>query len=205
GTGLINETDFTGADLTEAVFTGATVNGTMTIKGANLTGAALNNPNNHVTIYPNMIVLDSTTNFTRAQLQYIDFSGYTLDTILFSEADMTGCKLHKASLIDTEMAYATLDGVDLTGTVWMNGANLSNASLKGADLTSAQLGALSKRFAVASDAPNYAAFLQGLQTSNTDAVVKAFGANGYTLSGTVTITASHFSTTTWTVEATLPT
>jgi uncharacterized protein YjbI with pentapeptide repeats len=204
GTGNIYQTDFTGADLRGAVFTGALVTGTMTISGANLTGAALNNPG-VVTIFPKMIVLDSATNFTRAQLQYMDFSGYTLDNMLFSEADMTGCKLHGAGLTNTEMAYATLDGVDLTGTVRMNGANLSNASLRGADLTNAQLGALSSLFSVGAGTPNYAPFLKALQSDDTATVINVFKANGYTLAGTVTITVSRFSSTTWTVQATAPT
>jgi uncharacterized protein YjbI with pentapeptide repeats len=204
-TANIFQTDFSNADLTGASFTGSSVTGTMTIKGANLTGAALNNPGGQVTIYPKMIVLDIDTNFTRAQLQYIDFSGYELGGMVFTQADMTGCNLHGADLTNTELSYATLDNVSFTGTVRMNGANLSNASLKGADLTNAQLGALSGLFSVGEGTANYNAFLTALQSDDADAVQKVFAANGYTLSGTITITASRFSSTTWTVEATAPT
>lgn len=205
-TGNILDTDFTGADLTEAVFTGALVTGTMTISGANLTGAALNNPDpKRITIFPKMIVLDGQTNFTAAKLQNIDFSGYTLDGMLFSQADMTGCKFIGASLTNAELSYAVLDGANFTGTVRMNGANLSNASLKGADLTNAQLGALSSLFSVTSGTPDYTKFLKALQDNVPGDVKDVFAANGYTLQGTITITASKFSSTTWTVAATAPT
>jgi uncharacterized protein YjbI with pentapeptide repeats len=205
GTGNILDTDFTGADLTGAVFTGSSVTGTMTIKGADLTGAALNNPGGKVTIYPKMIVLDALTNFTGAQLQYIDFSGYALGSMIFTQADMTGCNFQGADLSNAELSYATLDGASFTGTVTLNGANLSNASMKGADLTNAQLGALSGLFSVGSATANYAPFLTALKNDDAAGVQKVFAANGHPLQGTVTITASRFSTTTWTVEATAPT
>jgi uncharacterized protein YjbI with pentapeptide repeats len=204
GTGNIYLTDFSKADLTGASFTGASVTGKMTITGANLTGAALNNPGGNVTIYPKMIVLDSDTNFTRAQLQYIDFSGYQLGGMIFTAADMTGCNLHGANLTNTDLSYATLDKVSFTGTVRMNGANLSNASLRDADLTNAQLGALSELFSVGSGTANYKAFLTALQSDDATGVQTVFSANGHVLTGTVTITKSRFSSTTWTVEATSP-
>jgi len=201
----IVDTDFTGADLTDAVFTGSSVTGKMTISGANMTGAALNNPNGVVTIYPGFIVLDSKTNFTGAKLQYIDFSGYLLSNMIFTGADMTGCNFHAATLINAELSYATLDGATFTGTVLLNGANLSNSSMKGAKLINAQLGALSSLFSVASGAPNYNTFLTGLQTDSASAIQQVFAASGYTLAGTVTITQSRFSQTNWTVQATAPT
>ena len=201
----ILNTDFTNADLTSAVFTGSSVTGPLTIKGANLTGAALNNPNGVVTIFPGFIKLDSKTNFTGAQLQFIDFSGYSLDTMIFTGADMTGCNFHGATMQSIELSYARLDQATFTGTVLLNGANLSNASMKGADLTNAQLGALSSLFSVVSGTDNYNLLLAGLQTDNAANVQTVFSANGHSLSGTVTITQSRFSTTSWTVQATAPT
>lgn len=203
-TGNILDTDFTNADLTGALFTGASVTGTMTISGANLTDAALNNPKDSVTIFPGFIVLDGKTNFTGAYIQYLDFTGYTLNDMIFTGADATGCKFTRASMIGIDMAFATLDYADFTGTVLLHGANLSNASLKGADLTNAQLGALSARFAVASGSPNYTKLLNGLKDDNTVAVQQVFADNGYTLAGTITITPSSYSQTSWTVQATAP-
>ena len=178
--------------------------GTMTIEGADLTDAALNNPGGTVTIYPKMIVLDGKTNFTRTKLQYIDFSGYRLGGMIFTGADMTGCNLHGAVLTNTELSYATLDGANLTGTISMNGANLSNASLKGADLTNAQLGALSSLFGVGAGTANYTPFLTALQNDDAAGVQKVFNDNGHPLTGTVTITASKFFPS-WTVQATTST
>jgi uncharacterized protein YjbI with pentapeptide repeats len=203
-TANILDTDFTNADLTGAIFTGASVTGKMTISGANLTDAALNNPKGSVKVFPGFIVLDSKTNFTGAYIQYIDFSGYTLNDMIFTGAEMTGCKFKSASMIGIDMAYATLDNADFTGTVLLNGANLSGASLKSADLTNAQLGALSSRFAVASGTPDYTTFLHGLQSGNTAEVQQVFAANGYTLSGSITITPSSYSQTAWAVQATAP-
>lgn len=204
GTLNIYDTDFTGADLTGARFTGASVTGSMTIRGANLTDAALNNPSG-VTIYPGKIILDATTNFTRCQLQNIDFSGYMLANNIFTGADMTGCSFHGATLTGAELAYAKLDTCKFTGTALLNGANLSNASAKGADFTNAQLGALSSLFSVADGSANYTILLDGLNTDNAAKVTQVFAANGYTLAGTVTITPSRFSDITWTVQATAPT
>lgn len=204
-TGNIYNTDFTGANLSDAIFTGASVTGKMTIIDADLSGAALNNPNGQVTIFPNKIVLNTKTNFTRALLQYIDFSGYQLSNVLFSGADMTGCKLDKTTLIGTDLSYTKLDNATFTGTVQLNGANLSNASMQGANLTNAQLGALSSLFSVTSENTNYNIFLDGLQTDNNAEVQRIFSANGYTLAGTVTISQSRFTETTWTVQATGPT
>lgn len=201
----IYNTDFTGADLTGAVFTGSSVTGTMTIKGADLTGAALNNVSaTKVTIYPKMIVFDSKTNFTRTQLQYIDFSGYDFSAMVLTQADLTGCKLIGATFINTELSYATLDNTKLTGTVQLNGANLSNASMMGADLTNAQLGALSDLFSVGSATSNYTPFLTALQNGDAAGVQTVFAANGYPITG-VTIVPSRYSSTVWTVEATGPT
>lgn len=205
GTANIVDTNFAGANLTNAKFTGSSVTGTMTITGANLTGAALNNPGGNVTIYPGYIVLDRNTNFTGALLQYIDFSKYTLSGVVFTGADMTACDFHGATLTGAELSYATLDNAKFTGTVLMNGANLSNASMRDADLTNAQLGALSSLFSVGSGTPNYAPFLTALQNGEAAGVQSVFAANGYTLSGTVTITPSRFSSTTWTVQASAPT
>lgn len=205
GNANIYQTDFTGADLTGAVFTGSSVTGTMTIVGADLTGAALNNSATKVTIYPKMIVLDSTTNLTGAQLQYIDFSDYSFAATILTEADMTGCTFQRADFTNAELSYATLDGGVFTGTVKLNGANLSNASLRGADLTNAQLGALSDIFSVGSATADYAPFLAALQAGDAAGVQAIFAKNGYPIAGTVTITASRFSATVWTVEATAPT
>lgn len=203
-TANIVDTDFTGADLTGAVFTGASVTGKMTLAGANLTDAALNNPNG-VTIYPNNIVVDSNTNFTRAKLQNIDFSNYTLSRMLFTGADMTGCNFHGASLNGAELSYCRLDRAAFTGTVLLNGANLSNAQAKGADFTNAQFGALSSLFVVPKTSPDYALLYDGLTHGNTAAVAQVFAKYGYTLSGTITTNQSRFVDTMWTVQATAPT
>lgn len=202
-TGNIVDTDFTDADLTRAKFTGASVTGKMTISGADLTDAALNNPDG-VTIYPGNIVLSGTTNFTRAKLQKMDFSGYTLSRMIFTGADMSGCRFHGAKLDNAELSYCRLDSAAFTGTALLNGANLSNVQAKGVDFTNAQLGALSSLFTVSSPSADYTKLLNGLKTDNAKAVAEVFAAYQYTLAGTVTITSSRFSDQMWTVQATAP-
>jgi uncharacterized protein YjbI with pentapeptide repeats len=197
----IVETSFRNADLSGAVFTGSSVTGTMDISGANLTGAALNNTADRVTIYPKMIVFSATTNFTQCNISHIDFTGYDFTSVIATQADLTGCTLDKATFLNTELAYATLDDCSITGTVQLNGANLSNASLMGANLTSAQLGALAQLFGVAQSSADYTAFLKALQTGDTSEVGTIFSKNGYPLTGSITITPSRFTDTSWTVSA----
>jgi uncharacterized protein YjbI with pentapeptide repeats len=200
--GNVIETDFTNADLRGTRFTGSSVTGALILNGANLTGAALNNPPNMPTIYPGNIKLNSQTNFTNANLQYLNFDGYDLSAIIFTGTDLTGGSFKGARLLNTDLSYATLDNTVFTGTVILNGANLANASLKGADLTNAQLGSLSQLFAVGKEDPDYKTFLQGLQQGKVDDVKKVFSDKGHPLAGVVTITQSAFSNTNWTVEAT---
>lgn len=200
----IVDTDFTDADLTGAIFTGSSVTGTMTLNGANLTDAQLNNPATSITIYPGFLVIDAHTNFTGTNLQYIDFDGYTLVGQVMTGADLTGCSFVGCDMRNAELSYATLDNTKLTGTVKLNGANLSNASLRDAELGSAQLGALSGLFNVGSGTTNYQPFLTALKAGDAAGVQAVFAANSHTLMGTVTVTQSQFSATTWTVEATVP-
>lgn len=205
GSGNILNTDFTGAFLMGAVFTGSSVTGAMILNGADLTGAYLNNPG-MVTIYPKMIQLDAKTNFTQAKLQKLDFTGYDLSNVVFTHADLTGCKLDNTNLQNTEFGYATLDGVTITGGISMQGANLSNASLMGADLTGAQMGAIGLMFRVTSDKPDYTTLLNGLKNADGATVAKVFGNNGHPLQGTVAVTVPSFAPlgTRWQVEVTVP-
>lgn len=202
----ILNTDFTGAFLMGAIFTGSSVTGAMILNGANLTGASLNNPKDSVTIFPKMIQLNPQTNFTGANLQYLDFTSYNLANVIFTHADLTGCKLDNAILTNTEFGYAILDGVTFTGGISLQGANLSNASLMGADLTGAQMGAIGLLFRVASGSSDYTNLLNGLEQANGPAVAAVFANNQHPLQGTVTVTASTFAppNTRWSVSVTLP-
>lgn len=205
GSGNILNTDFTGAFLMGALFTGSSVTGPMILNGADLTGAYLNNPG-MVTIYPKMIQLDAKTNFTQAHLQNLDFTGYDLSNVVFTHADLTGCKLDRTTLQNTEFGYAVLDGVTFTGGISMQGANFSNASLMGVDLTGAQMGAIGLMFRVSSPTPDYTNLLAGLQNADGDAVAKVFNRNGHPLQGKVAVTVPSFAPagTRWQVEVTLP-
>lgn len=204
----VSNCDFTGASLQYADFTGINVQGQNGVKveGADLTGVKLHNTfkNGQVitTVFPGVLRVDNKTNFTNADISYVDLTGYDLSEISFAGANMTGCKLDKTQLDLADLAYATLDGATLTGTVTLHGANLSNASLKGCDLSGAQLGAVSLLFAVAqsSSSPDYQTLLTALQDDDTATVTQVFGANGVTLTGTVTISKSGFSDKSWTVS-----
>lgn len=201
GTLNIYQTSFAGADLSGANFAGASVTGSMDITGANLTGATLCNPPDSVTVFPGYLRVDAKTNFSRATLTYLDFSGYDLTDLNFAHADLTGCKLDNAQLDRTNFGFATLDGASITGGVSMHGANLASASLRGADLTGAQLGAVSQLFRVGSTAAAYDAFLAALRNGDATGVKAVFDANKRPLTGAVTIRAMVFAPdTAWQVQ-----
>lgn len=201
----VGNNDFSNANCSGVVFTGASITNQVIFNDANLTDAALNNlgPGPQTTIYPGYIKLNAKTNFTGATLTYLDLSEYDLNGVIFTHADLSNTKLHAAKLQNAELGYAVLDGCDLTGTVPLHGANLSNASLKGVDLTGAQLGALAVDFQVpSSSTPTYADFLKALEDNDTVGVARVFKQYDYPLSGTVTITQSRFNRNTWTVSDT---
>jgi len=142
----------------------------------------------YVTIYPKMIQLDQHTNFTGANLQSIDFTGYDLSNMILAHSDFTGAKLDNTNLTGTDMSYGNFSGVTFTGGIALFGATLSNANFSNADLTSAQMGAIGELFVVpGSSQAEYTKFLNAL-TNNVPADVKAvFGDYHVTLTNPVII------------------
>jgi len=114
--------------------------------------------------------------------------------------------LDRCKLVNADFGYATLNNVTLTGGISMQGVNLSNASLQSADLTGAQMGAISLLFLVPEDSPDYAVFLDALKKQNATVVTAIFAKNGVDLQGPVTVFPTPFSTpdTSWQVEVTTP-
>lgn len=200
--GNILDTSFTGACLAGVDFTGSSVTGRMDISGADLSGATLANPADRVTIYPDTLVINSTTRFPRAVIRYLDLRGYDLSGINFAGADLTGCLLDQTTLNGANLGYAILDGASITGGVGMHGTNLSSASLRRADLTGAQLGAIGQLFRVGSDQPGYAAFLTALRHGDPAGVAAAFQANKHPLNPPIAVQSSTFTPDiAWTVQS----
>jgi uncharacterized protein YjbI with pentapeptide repeats len=186
-------TSFVGATLTRVDFTGASVTGTMDLSGADLTGATLNNPEGGgVDIYPGNLVIDAHTKFPRARIQRLDLTGYDLRKINFSGADLTGCLLDSTRLDGANLGFAVLDHTTITGGVGMHGTNLSSASLRQADLTGAQLGAVGEVFRMGSDKPGYAGFRAALDSADADAVAETFASCSYPLTKPVAVRQSTF-------------
>jgi uncharacterized protein YjbI with pentapeptide repeats len=205
---LVDGTDFTGSDLTGADFTGATsVNsGTGNVptdfSSANLTGVTLSNASAaQTTVFMQNLKINAQTNFTAAQIRYLDFTSFDLQGILFTHADMTGCKLDQTKLNNAELGFANLTSATMTGNIPLFGANLSNATLTGVNMTGAQMGSLGLLFFVPQGSPDYTTFLNGLQQNTPTAVVQVFKDSGITLSVPPTIVPSASAPGTfWTVE-----
>ncbi|MEO9903663.1 pentapeptide repeat-containing protein [Nisaea sp.] len=218
--------DFSGASLCNAHITAKMIppsRGGLDLSGADLTKASLHNADTtSVTVYPNSLTISSETNFTGADIRYLDLTGYDLSGVIFTEAKMNGCKLDKTKLDGADLSYATLDEASFTGTATLHGTNLTHASLAGCDLTGAQLGALSLCFfftqppSEAKEEPSSAAessskeepssdykkLLKALEEPDPDAVVSIFGEEGVHLTGTVTITKSRYKDQAWTITTT---
>jgi uncharacterized protein YjbI with pentapeptide repeats len=196
--------DFTGADLTDADFTLASVR-TITILGADLTGAVLSNPKTNPSIDLSDAKIDSQTNFTSTKMQYVDLHGHDLSNVVMSHVDLTGSKLDNVKLIGAELSYADLTGVSMTGNIPLFGANLSNAILTGAVLPGAQMGSITLLFRIVDDTKSkqaYDAFLAALNSSDVAGVTAAFAANGVKLTAPVTVLGSTFAPgRAWTVTA----
>lgn len=196
--------DFTGADLTSAVFTAASVR-TLALIDANLTGVQLSNPPTNPSIDLSDATVSAKTNLTRAHLQYVDLRSHDLSHVLMTHADLTGSKLDNTKLIGAEMGYVNLTGVTMTGNIPMFGANLSNATMTGANLAGAQLGSISVLFRVVDDSSGqqaYTAFLTALNAGDPTGVTAAFRAAGVTLTAPVSVLASPSSPgRVWTVNA----
>lgn len=184
--------DFTGADLTDAIFTGARVR-SLTLIDADLTRVKLGNSPTNPSIDLSDATFSAKTNLTDANLQYVDLRNKDLSGGLrLARADLTGARLDGATLTNAEMAYATLTKATLTG-IAMSGTNLSNADLTAANLAGAQLGAIGVLFRLVNDAagkPAYSAFLTALNGGEITGVSNTFAANGITLTAPVSITAS---------------
>ena len=196
--------DFTGADLTDADFTLASVR-TITILGADLTGAVLSNPEKNPSIDLSDAKIDAATNFTSTKMQRVDLHGHDLSNVVMSHVDLTGSKLDNVKLIGAELSYADLTGVSMTGNVPLFGANLSNAILTKAVLPGAQMGSITLLFRIVNDTKSkqaYDAFLAALNASDVKGVTDAFAANGVKLTAPVTVLGSTFAPgRAWTVTA----
>ncbi|MEO7268972.1 MAG: pentapeptide repeat-containing protein [Knoellia sp.] len=189
----IYQTSFVGATLTRVDFTGSSVTGKMDISGADLTGATLNNPvGGGLDIYPGNLVINAQTKFPRARIQRLDLSGYDLRKINFSGADLTGCLLDQSQLDGANLGFAVLDHTTITGGVGMHGTNLSSASLRQADLTGAQLGAVGEVFRVGSDQPTYGAFRTALDSADAAVVTETFASAKHPLTAPVAVRQSTF-------------
>lgn len=100
--GWLDRADFTGADLTGAVFGGGASREETLFSPASLTSA----------------------NFTRAILRETKFPGASLKFARFIDADLTGANLRGANLMGADFTRADLAGADVTG------ANLDEADLR---------------------------------------------------------------------------
>ena len=166
--------DLSGADLSGATFTQASVHG-LNLIGADLSRAKLGNQAKSRTIVLSDAKLDAHTNLTGAQLQYVDMHGLDLSKVRLAHADLTGAKLDGATLTDADLSYADLTRATLTGGIAMSGADLSNATLTGANLAGAQLGAIAVLFRVVDDASgqrDYGLLLHALETDDQGTVVQ---------------------------------
>lgn len=143
--------------------------------GITLTGGATLATRQYVSIYPKMLQFNSNTNLTGTNLQCLDLRGYDLSKMVMAHADFSGSKLDNVDLSGSDLSYANLSGVTLTGGIPMFGAILSNANFTNADLTSAQMGALSELFAVPSSSTSeYNRFLTALTSNNPADVTAVF-------------------------------
>jgi uncharacterized protein YjbI with pentapeptide repeats len=132
---------------------------------------------------------DTNTIFTGCQMRYTYLQNFDLSNMVFSHADLTGCKLDNAKLDRGEFSYVNLTGASLTGNISMNGTNFSNATLTEANMTGAQMGSIGLRFRVAEQA-DFDKFQMALTNNDTATVATIFSQNGYPLIGTVVITQS---------------
>ncbi|WP_444930908.1 pentapeptide repeat-containing protein [Microbulbifer sp. SSSA002] len=196
------QADFTGTDFTDATlikvnFTGANLTGTnMTgtslsqpdFTDANLKNARLSNPSAAGGSIDLMeMIFSEETNFTGTELRYNYLQNNDFTRLVFSHADLTGCKMDNCKLDRADFAYANLTATSLTGNISMVGTNFSNATLTDANMTGAQMGSIGLRFRV-TDAAEFDTFKQALLDDNVDTVKTIFSDNGYPLSGTVSIT-----------------
>ena len=188
----IVDTSFVDAKLVGVDFGEASVTGRMDLSGADLSGATLSNAADRISIYPENLVITRSTRFVKAVIRHLDLTGYDLSGINFSGADLTGCLLDRTKLSSANFGYAVLDGTSVTGGVGMHGTNFSSASLRGADLTGAQLGAVGQLFRIGSDQQGYEQFLEALRKTDAGGVGKVFAANGHALTPPVAVQPSTF-------------
>ena len=122
----------------------------------------------------------------RTSLRGADFSGAFLDRADLSLADVsqlnpyrpsTAARFTAASMNHVGPSQADLTGADLTGTVYLHGADLSMSVLGGVDLTGAQLGGLSELFRLPSTTPDFITLLTALRAENVGSVAGVFAAH----------------------------
>ncbi|MFS2223861.1 pentapeptide repeat-containing protein [Pantoea sp. B65] len=195
--------DFTGANLSHVDMTDASLS-QPNFTDANLTGVKMSNPSTGGgfggSIDLTQMTFSNKTCFTLCQMRYNDLRHCDFTGMVFNHADLTGCRLDKTTLDCADMSYCNLSGTSVTGNVSMVGANFSNATLTGADMTGAQMGSISLRFRVSGSA-NVIVFQTALTQDDITTVQTVFRQNGYPLTGDIVITTSPYAADrVWTVQ-----
>ncbi len=142
----------------------------------------------------------SRNNNQRTSLRGAVFSGAVLDNADLSWADFgqlnpydptSASVFTSASMNSAGLSQANLTGAKLTGTVYLHSADMVDVTLKGADLTGAQLGELAELFRVpASSGSDYQSFLTALEGQNPSGVAAIFTKYGHPVTtGQTSITA----------------
>jgi uncharacterized protein YjbI with pentapeptide repeats len=130
-------------DLHQADMTGADLEGA-SLAGADLRGVQLHCANlNELILTENRDASRCTNarraNFSRARMKDARLAGIDLRGASLEDADLEAADLSHSNLSGASLYGAHLERADLTGGIWMVGANLATASAQGADLTGAKL------------------------------------------------------------------
>lgn len=135
---LLTNADFTEANLTSAKLRDAGDLNQLIFSGSLLVGVDLH----ELDFVALRTTFSATTDFTRANLDNCNFENFILDGVNFLYASMRHAKLDgtsiaKASMVGTDLSYASV-----TRNVNMVGTNMSNSRLEGAILKGVQMGPL---------------------------------------------------------------
>lgn len=121
-------------------------------------------------------------------LRGASFNGVQINKANFSFADLglidptditTASRFKSASIISAEMNCVDLTGAQFTNgeegnPALLHGTNFTNSTLKGANLTGAQLGQISELFSLSSSNSDYSSLINALNLKDWDSVYKIF-------------------------------